>query len=60
MLPRIRVRHEKVSTKTRDRIVWSCGKLEKYCNKLVDCEFIIDKDKRGIEQNLLSAFLSIG
>ncbi len=59
MLPRIRVRYEKVSTETKDRIVRSCGKLEKYCNKIVDCEVIIDKEKRGIEQDLLSAFLSI-
>ena len=47
MLPRTSVRHEKVSTETKDRIVRSCGKLEKYCNKIVDCEFIIDKEKRG-------------
>ena len=47
MLTRISVRHEKMSTETKDRIVWSCGKLEKYCDKIVDCEVIIDKKKRG-------------
>ena len=52
-MTRIRVRHEKVSTETKDRIVRSCGKLEKYCNKIVDCEVIIDKEKRGYQAEFI-------
>ena len=53
MLSRISMRHEKISIETKNRIVWSCGKLDKYCNKIVDCEVIIDKEKRGVRAEFI-------
>ena len=53
MLPRISVRHEKVSTETKDRIARSCGTLERYCDRIVDCGVIIDRDKRGYRADFI-------
>ena len=53
MLSRISMRHEKISIETKNRIVWSCGKLDKYCNKIVDCEVIINKEKRGVRAEFI-------
>jgi len=47
------MRHEKISIETKNRIVWSCGKLDKYCNKIVDCEVIIDKQKRRVRAEFI-------
>lgn len=47
MQPRISVRREKVSAETKSHIAQSCSKLEKYCDRIVDCEVIIDKAKKG-------------
>ncbi len=53
MQPRISVRHEKISEGTKEHIVQSCAKLEKYCDRIVDCEVIIDKDKAGYKTEFI-------
>jgi ribosomal subunit interface protein len=53
MQPRISVRHERVSMETKAYIAQSCGKLERYCDRIVDCGVIIDKDKKGYRADFI-------
>ena len=47
MKPRISSRHGTISQKTKEHIDKSCTKLEYYSDRIMDCEVVLDKTKRG-------------
>ena len=48
MQPRISVRNTKVSDETKEHINQACDKLQQFCDRIVDCEVMVEKSKVGI------------
>ncbi len=49
MDPKISVRNGKVSDDTKDRINQICTRLDKFDDRIIDCQIVIDNGKQGDE-----------
>lgn len=47
MEPRISVRKGKVSDETKDYIEKACDKFDRYFDRIVACEVVLDRQKQG-------------
>ena len=48
MTPRISVRNGKMSDAVREHIDKACEKLPHFCDRIIDCEVIVDKQKQSV------------
>jgi putative sigma-54 modulation protein len=48
MTPRISVRSGKLSDAAREHIDKACEKLPHFCDRIIDCEVIVDKQKLSV------------
>nr|ADI22834.1 hypothetical protein [uncultured nuHF2 cluster bacterium HF0500_31B05] len=46
MTPTISVRHDKASDTTREYIEKSCEKFDKYYDRIVECDVVVENQKR--------------
>lgn len=53
MQPRISVRNTKVSDETKEHINKACAKLQHFYDRIVDCEVLVDKQKSGVEVEMI-------
>ena len=49
MEPRISVRNGKISDETKDHIRQVCAKLNKFYDRIIDLEIVVEETKRGNE-----------
>lgn len=49
MDPRISVRNGNIFDDTKDHITQVCTKLDKFCDRIIDCEVVVDNGKQGDE-----------
>lgn len=48
MTPRISVRNGKVTDAVREHIDKACEKLPQFCDRIIDCEVVVDKQKQNV------------
>ena len=47
MQPRISVKNGKVSEQTKEYVEKACAKLDRFFDKIVDCEVVLEKQKQN-------------
>ena len=47
MQPKISVKNGKVSEKTKEYVEKACAKLDRFFDKIIDCEVVLEKQKQN-------------
>ena len=53
LTPTISVRHDKVSDATREYIEKACEKFGQYYDRIVECEVVVEKQKKGTQVEIV-------
>ena len=53
MTPTISVRRDKVSDETREYIEKACEKFSQFYDRIVDCEVVVEKQKKGTQVEMV-------